>query len=473
MKGKRLNSSIAQKRGQLQSILRNRLARRRYVLLALPLALLFVTGCATAAAQGLVPAAPQLPAGVQVTFSAPATTISYDDRDPARERFELPLLYLHRQREPTAPAERTLLISLTGIGAGSEVVVEATSQHENVATGGWHSERMHFLSDRDCTGYAPCSVQMVLDPNTMPSDLYFLRVTDAAGQVRWEMSNRPAFAALDTWDVGVSGAIVRVYYAQLFPFARGEADRPNRLPPDAVPDFIEKQMAPIVQETWRTQVEEWGFGPLHPDWDADHIVEVIITDPPFALFDGTGTYTLFHGDDGRFYSTRRIWWFACNNSFAAYDTLEDAYKATFPHEFFHLMQWNVLLQTGQPYNYWQGWLEGQGVVAPTIQYPELRHNTYAIVADRVRAQGLGPSWAGQESDPGNCYDSAPFWRFIYEQYGGPQIFRAALEEMVRTAGQDTDNVAAAMKRALDAAFARVDGRFGSFEEGFLAYASAE
>ena len=472
MKGMQLISSIAQKRGRLQSSMRDLLARRKGSCCALSLAVLSMVGCSTAAAQGLALAAPEGLAGVQVALSAPATTVSWDARDVIRERFDLPLLYLRHQNESSVPAERTLLIGLTGISVGNQVTIEMTSQHANVKTGRRHTMTTHLSADRDCTTTDPCSVQVTIDPGSTPSDLYDLRVTDVAGRVQWENPARPAFVALDTWDVGVSGATVRITYAQLFPFARGQEDLPNRLPPDAVAAFVESQFAPIIRETWRTQVEEWGFGPLHPDWDADHIVEVIITDPPFAFFDGTGTYTLMRGNDGRFYSTRRIWWFACNNSFAAYGTLADAYKALFPHEFFHLMQWSVLLHTGQPHNYWQGWLEGQGVVAPTIQYPELRHNTYAVVSDRVRAQGLGPSWAGQEADPDRCYDSAPYWRFLYEQYGGPEIFRVALEEMARVARYGDGDVAPAMKIALDATFARVEGPFGSFAESFAAYAGA-
>jgi hypothetical protein len=488
MIGERLSSSIAQKNGQWQPILKNRLAPRRGTLVSLSLVLLCVVGCATAAAQELALVAANaeshLSTAIQVRLSAHETTVAWDERDPDREKFELPLLFLHRQREMTPATERALEISLAGIESGSQVVIEAVSQHENVVTGKRHTETMSFLPDQRCSSDDPCVIQMVLDPSTMLSDLYHLRAKDEAGQTVWEDASRPAFAALDTWDVHLSGYVVRVYYATLFPFARGERDQENRLPPDAVPSFIENQFVPIVRDTWRTQVDEWGFGqPLHRDWDADRVIEIVITDSPFALYGGTGTYTLFHGDDGRFYSTRRIWWLSSNNSFQAFESLEDAYGALFPHEFFHLMQWNVILGVGQvhsdlPNSYWQSWLEGQATVAPTIQYPELTHSTYESVADRVLTEDLSNLWFELEADPGKWYDSALYWRYLYEQYKDPRIFRAALEEMVRhrnradRADRGDRDIVVGMKDALDAAFVRVPGPFHSFEESLLGFARA-
>jgi hypothetical protein len=71
----------------------------------------------------------------QVTLSAPYSTTSWDDRDPERKEFALPLLYLHRQREETAEAERTLNIELVGMPAGIEIQVEAQSWHLDVSNG--------------------------------------------------------------------------------------------------------------------------------------------------------------------------------------------------------------------------------------------------------------------------------------------------------------------------------------------------
>ncbi len=448
---------------------------------------LTISGCvATAAAQE--PVQMGASAGLQVTLSAPHSTISWDVRDPARQKFELPLLHLHRERQATAAAERTLTLQLVGLGAATEIQLEAVSQHVNVSTGVSHRETESFFSDRPCIAEDPCTVEWTFDA-TMPSDLYTLRVKDQAGVTLWESRERPAFVALDTWDVELGEYTARVYYATLFPFARGENDLDNRLSPHQVTGFVEQAFLPIIRETWQTQFVAWGFGDaVHPDWDSDNVIEIVITDPPYALLDGTGTYSRFTDDDGQLYPERRIWWFAANNSFQAYDTLENAYKAVFAHEFFHLMQWNVLLSageasageasTGRPTNLWISWIEGHGRFAATVQYPELEmsqehlaveNSAYASGANRFLSLHLNTSYSSLEADRGNKYDSALYWRFLYEQYDDMDLIRTALEEMVHHFGPDTVR---GMKEAMDAALARVDGPFHSFEESLVAFAQA-
>ncbi len=236
---------------------------------------------------------------------------------------------------------------------------------------------------------------------------------------------------------------------------------------------------PIVEETWRIQVEEWGFGvPLHADWDVDNVVEIFITTPPFALFDGTGTYSV-SVSGGRPYPERRIWWFSSSDSFQAYDTLENAYKVVFAHEFFHLMQWNVLLNTGRPTKRWQNlFIEAQAKFAASVQYPELEldrthladfHSEYSRGANRFLTDRLNVSYRELEAAETDKYDLALYWRFLYEQYHSMEIVRAALEGMSRNHDPD---VVTALGRAMDVAFARVAGPFRTFEESLLAFARA-
>jgi hypothetical protein len=295
---------------------------------------------------------------------------------------------------------------------------------------------------------------------------------------------------LDTWDVTLGDQIARVTYGTLFPFARGEDDLDQRLSPGGVTDFIERQFVPIIAETWHTQAEDWGFGnPLHPDWDQDRVIEMIITAVPFALFDGTGTYSILNDVQGKPYSERRIWWISDSNSFADYGSLEHGWRVVFAHEFFHLMQWNVLLHSGHPTYYWQfAFIEGQGLFAPTVQYPELTLHTDHLLLDASRyvreaangylARRLNGSYQGLETDRQHRYDAALYWRFLYEQYGDMDIIRAALEEMARyLAGQDpADAVGADIVRSIvpviDAALARVDGPFHNYEESLMAFSRA-
>ena len=356
------------------------------------------------------------------------------------------------------------------------------SHHEDIPTGGRREESSHFvLPDRPCTSDDPCAVQWTFDPATALSDLYYLRVKDGSGRLLWEnpYSDRPDFAVLDTWDVGVDGYTVRVYYATLFPFARGQNDLENRLPPRVVTDFVAHQFVPIIADTWNTQFHAWGFAPIHPDWDRDGVVEVIITAPPFALFDGAGTYAALIGADGRPYPERRIWWLSSNNTFQAYDSLENGCKVTFSHEFFHLVQWNILVSTGHPENFWLAtFIEAQGKFVPSVQYPELEiyrghlvgeDSAYTSVANRFLALRLNASYRDLEADEGNKYDLAPYWRFLYEHFGGMGVIRASLEEMAVHFGPD---IVGSMESGMNRAFERLGGPFHTFEESLIGFARA-
>lgn len=100
----------------------------------------------TASGVGTVEAAPadrvlqsaqtMAPSGVQVGLSALQRTTSYDMRDADRSKFDLPLLYLHREREGAAEGDRTLTINLSGLAGGTEIEVEVVSRHEDISTGG-------------------------------------------------------------------------------------------------------------------------------------------------------------------------------------------------------------------------------------------------------------------------------------------------------------------------------------------------
>jgi hypothetical protein len=433
-----------------------------------------------------------------VTLSAPHSTTSWDSRDPARSRFELPLLYLHRGRAAATESDRTLGITIADLPGGGEVQLELRSRHVDISTGDYHRQvKRIVLPGRACTVADPCKAQWVLDPIRMRSDFYYLRVKDAAGKILWEKMypDRPDLVALDTWDVPLGRHTVRVTYASLFPFARGKNDLANRLAPDAVMDFIEGQFVPIIKETWQTQFDVWGFGqPLHPLWDADNLVEIFITAPPYALFGGTGTYHRPTHNGGQPYPQRRIWWYASNDAFQAYATLVDAYRAVFAHEFFHLAQWNVTLNARKTpsadrlANRWRNvFLEGQGKFAPSVQHPETEighrdsahtensRSEYTSAANHFLTQRLNSSYSEMEADSTDKYDAALYWRFLYERYGDMAIVRAALEEMVRhqetARGYDVD-IVAGMPLVMDRAFQRVHGPFQGFEESLTAFAQA-
>jgi hypothetical protein len=423
------------------------------------------------------------PAGVQLWLSAARTTTSWNAADSAPTKFELPLLTLRHERAPTAAPERTLDITITGLPSATQVQIEVISRHLDVSTSNRHrGMRSFLLPERPCTLRHPCSVQWTFDPKTTPSDFYALWVSDQAGAILWKSATpeRPDFVALDTWDVTLDAYIIRVLYAQLFSFARGIEEVGNRLSPAKAVDFIERQFVPIIQETWQTQFHEWGFGdPIHPDWDRDKVVEIIVTPSTLALMGGTGTYTVFQEADNHPYLERRLWWRSRDETLRQYDSLENACRVLFAHEFFHLGQWNVLLSTGQPTGHGLNlFIEAQGKFAPSVQYPELElskqhvitgDSAYIHAANRFLTHRLNSSYQDLEAEQLHKYDAALYWRFLYERFDGIGISRAALEEMAIR--YDRDSVAS-FARSMDAAFARRDGPYRTFAESLVAFARA-
>jgi hypothetical protein len=418
---------------------------------------------------------------VQVSCLAPQSTTSWDERDSAQEEFELPVLYLHRQRLAAPPQERTLSIEISGVAAGRGIELELVSRHVNVLTGQQHHLSRSFrFPDRTCTAANPCTLTWTVEASDLYSDFYSLRVRDGA-QVLWQnaYADRPDLVALDTWDVSLDSHTARIYYATLFPFARGPNDLDNRLSPPAVTDFVERVFASLVAETWHTQFQDWGFGPIERDWDPDRTVEIVVTDPPFALMGGTGTYTVFTYGDGTLYRERRLWWHATNAAFQAYDSLESGYRVLYAHEFFHMVQWNAILSAGCSNGAWLNvFVEAQGKMAPSVQYPELEmrrehvvlaSSEYGQAAKRYLASGLKPSCQALQAATVHKYDAALYWRFLYEQSGDMRVLRTALEEM---ACRYEPDIVDGLPGVMDAALVRAGGPFASFEDSLAGFARA-
>jgi hypothetical protein len=433
-------------------------------------------------ASSVSPSAPSTaPTGVQVTLSGVDSSHSWDSRLGPGADFHLPVLYVHHQRAPAAAQERTLSVSISGLMGGVPVEMEALSWHTDRAT--WEPQRQSqrfLLPDRACSAADPCVVDWTLDANASASDLYRLVLRDGAGDPLWTNpdTERPDFVALDTWQVAVGDYTLRVIYGALFPFARGEKALYHRLAPDAVHDFVAGQIVPTLVETWKTQFGTWGFGPIHPGWDADKVVELIVTPPPYALFGGTGTYTASTYADDTPYPERRIWLLPNHNTFQAYDTLENGLKVVLAHEFFHMVQRNIQLRTGCPARKWTNvFIEGQASMVPSVQYPGLELSRdhlvvgvseYSAAVGHFLALGLEHSYADLDA-PGHTYDAALYWRFLHEQYGSMRVIRAALEEM---ACRPVGEVPATLDEIMDATLARTRGPFATFEGSMAAFAEA-
>jgi hypothetical protein len=168
-----------------------------------------------------------------------------------------------------------------------------------------------------------------------------------------------------------------------------------------------------------------------------------------------------------------------HNTLQGYDSLANGYRVIFAHEFFHTVQWNVLLNAGCPTRQWTNvFLEAQAKVASSVQYPELElskahliagSSEYGNAAQRFLALRLEASYADLEAEQSELYDAALYWRFLYDQFGDMRIIRVALEEM---ACRPVADIPASLSEVMDAALARLDGPIETFEESMVAFARA-
>ena len=137
--------------------------------------------------QNTEPGKPVSAPKLHVRLSAAHSTTSWDERDAERRKFDLPLLYLRHQRAAAPEAQRRLDIEIVGAAPYSEIRLEALSQHADLTTGERRRVVERFvMPTRPCTADEVCKLKWVLDPATLRSDFYSLRVTNDAGDVLWE-----------------------------------------------------------------------------------------------------------------------------------------------------------------------------------------------------------------------------------------------------------------------------------------------
>jgi hypothetical protein len=123
-------------------------------------------------------------------------------------------------------------------------------------------------------------------------------------------------------------------------------------------------------------------------------------------------------------------------------------------------------------------MEAQAAFAPSAQYPEIEMSRehlvsttshYSAIAQQFLERRLKTSYATIEAEEPVVYDVALYWRFLYEQFGDLGVLRVALEEM---ACRPVDDVPTTLDEVMDAALARLQGPYGSFEQSIVAFAQA-
>jgi hypothetical protein len=276
----------------------------------------------------------------------------------------VPRLVLHRNGSLTPPAERTLVIEVTGLPAASgegTVTLEVETEHSDPDASGalakpipvWREERP-MANASGATGAVffehtfSHTVVASVDAVATPTDYFRYRIAvtraeDEASELPLELEAGFAFLMENEWvaalpDVreertGAAPDELIVYYCDMFPFQRSWADVSTRMARRDVQSFVGFELVPQMVEAFRTQSLDWGFT-WHEAWtsyrgrqDAERL--------SVALTDGN---TWFHGEAPLTGNSRISLNVSGAVGYGNYTDLASALLSTFHHELFHNLQ---------------------------------------------------------------------------------------------------------------------------------------
>ena len=402
------------------------------------------------------PPAGALPAALRVVSrAASGATIDFVTQNGqstdgvAPQAMDLPHLVLTRNDALTDPDERTLVVEVSGLQvppSGVTVVLDVTTQHGNPDTGSgaritvWRESRW-VSSAQGATETGVTAVfrrvfteTVASETGMIPTPTDYFRYVVAVVETDHPTANPLhvfaedyAFLMEDQWIVSLPEVLEQspgaapdeliVYTCDMLPFQRDAADRATRLPRVHIPNYVSAELLPAMVEAFRVQTDEWGF-PWQQAWtsyrsgeDAGRL--------SVALTDGLVWYhgrTPSGGNSGISINVN-------GGDNALYDTLTEGVMGLFHHELFHNVQRGLHLGYGGTGSVdgaddaWQFFSEGTAVLASSVGQPAVSFSQtngeryYVSNANSF----LSHEWSAMRGSP---YDTAIYWRFLYEQCGG-------------------------------------------------------
>jgi hypothetical protein len=382
------------------------------------------------------------------------------------ETRDVPHLVLRRNGALTDPAERTLIVEVTGFevpAGGVTVTLSLETQHGDPDQRAgpprsivvWRESRRlepdpkGFGRPLGSGGPGGSGATVVFrhefdetvlpetGPVPTPTDYfrYSLLVSDArqpaAGPLH-TLRGDYAFLLESQWIVplpqvaetspGAAPGELIVYYCDMFPFRRDGRDATTWLPREGVPGYLRDELIPALVEAYRVQTDEWGF-PWHSKWTSYRPGE----DAKRLSVALSGGGTWFHEKaPGQGHAGISL---NVNRSHVEYETLTDALLSTFHHELFHNHQRNLQQHLGGSGKVggaaWDFFAEGMAALASSVGQPEVQFSqTWGARAYRSYAQafwgreGISGGDLNESYERLNAYHGAAYWRFLYEQCGG-------------------------------------------------------
>ena len=376
-----------------------------------------------------------------------------NNRTNTPETRDIPHLVLFRNGMLTAPAERTLLATISNLvvpEAGFTVTIRMETQHGDPDLGGGEKNRITVwqetrrIDGNQSTDQTPSDLAFNIEFNPTstreqeniptPTDYYRVEILVQNGN---HPASRPlaifsqdhAFLLEQQWTIPIphagnpiaSGPQELVIYAcDMFPFQK---DASSRIPRSEVTEYIQTELITHLAAALQMQTQDWGFS--LEGWESfDNSGNS--QSLGVALSDGK---TWFHGpapDRGN--SSIAINVNGGDN--AEYETLTDGIMSTFHHELFHNLQRAIARTSGGSGdvvgkdNAWLFFVEGMASFVPSVAQPHVQfsqtQDARAYIAKAVQFVG-GRGFPGELNTSYadiNPYHGAIYWRFLHEQCGG-------------------------------------------------------
>lgn len=434
---------------------------------------------------------------------------------------DIPYLVLYRNAQLTAPQERTLNITLSGIevppqGLAVRLIVE--TQHGDPDLGGneshriivWQEER--WIDSNTQTGaaivFAPQFIEETLTVNgpiPTPTDYfrYQLTVTDANNTQLHTFEEEYAFLMESQWvaqlpevNEEMAGAApdeLAIYYCDMFPFEKSVSDDSTRLSRAQIHQYVQTELVPGMVEAFRTQSQNWGLA-WYQAWSSYRTNE-----PENRLSVAfTKRWTWFHGS-APVMGYAGISINVEGGASAEYDTLKDSVISAFHHELFHNHQRGLNLALGGngvvdgKDGSWQVFSEGMAVFVSSVGMsavefaPNAKERAYLSRANKFIASqgGLGGELNGSYRSM-VPYRASIYWRFLYEQCGGMnngienpaagmQVIHNTLRVLYTNEAvniQATGDVVSNLPTIMDRALANSNCPFTTYKDSLAAFANA-
>jgi hypothetical protein len=374
---------------------------------------------------------------------------------PQQEGRKIPYLVLSRNGAPTPRAERSLHISLDNLQvppSGLYAALEIETQHNDPDRGEkntgkiivWKEKR--FVSQSaDPQMARTVDFQLTFPPMIeyqgktiqTPTDYFNYRLTfwDAEGKLLRAIEQSYAFLLENQVRVplpkvleAAPGAAPRqlvVYFCDMIPFQSSFRDPETRIPRKDVEQYVQAELIPAMVEAFRVQTDVWNL-PWYTEWKNFRSEE----DPKTlsVALDEYGTW--FHGAApslGHAMISIRV-----DGSFGEYDSITEGIMSVFHHELFHNQQRNISQHFGAKGNIsgkdgaWEIFSEGTAVLASLVGQPAIQMAASALPRSYLKranafigAEGVFPGGLNL-SYTRMPYQTALYWRYLYEQCGGIQ-----------------------------------------------------